>query len=158
MERENYISDVQEYWQYIQNGGSRSVKNAVRDTRQLPPNQSYQDDWEPWGVDHHQQPPYSDRTFYDDSWYEHTHPQWFHDDHHSYQHYDHYDEPSSYSRSRERLDFHNRGRYHDRFTPYHRERNTRYTPTPDHYYSHQPLPNYQRQPLLKPNRGVHKKY
>lgn len=156
MERENYISDIQEYWQYIQNGSTRSVKKAViiKDITPLPPHRPHEDDWEqPWTVNHHQQPPYNDSAFYNDSWYgEHAHPPlWFHDGYRSYQDCDYYSPPSSYSRSKGGPDFHHRGRY-DRFTPYHRERNTRNTPIP---YSHQPPPKYQQQPLLKLNRGIH---
>ena len=109
MERENYISDIQDYWRYVQSGD-------------FPPEQSCsQDSWEPqgWSYDHHHQshseythtPPWHHHNSRFDFYSQPYHPYGYNSYAHCYQG-DFYSAPNSYTRFRGRPNFawHQRGR------------------------------------------------
>ena len=93
MERENYISDIQDYWQYIQDGGFTST----------PPKHSYgKGNWGAGSYGHYQ--PYNDHRY--SSWsYHHDrrydcHPQPY--DHYYQEYTDFYSSQNHYARPRGR--------------------------------------------------------
>lgn len=109
MERENYISEIQDYWRYIQDGGIRSDSASS-----FQPSPSHtKDDWEPrtrsYGY-HHNRRPYGDHTRAPSQWYHHDfHSPTYHDPYYGYDPHLQWDNgytdfcvPNSYTRSRRR--------------------------------------------------------
>lgn len=148
MERENYISDVHDYWKYIQDGGSRTGTST-------------KDSWEPWrqSYDHYQ--PYGRHAHshrYHDHFYPHPHhydpyrgydPQW----HHGYT--DFCSKPNSYTRSRGRSSFRHRGsrHRHDRSVSGQNTQSpprNQFPPKHQHFSMDQPPPRHQYSPVDQP--------
>ena len=145
MERENYISDIHDYWKYIQDGGS-----GRSDASFQPIQSRNRDSWEPplWRPGHHH--PYSDWRYpHRPQHYFYSQSSYYDPYHECDQRYGYTDFCSKPNRSRDGSRFHRRG-----FSHRHPQPPRNQSPPKDQQFSKdQPPPSGQYPPVDRPCRA-----